>query len=99
MTKIHQIADFSGQTIHVGMDVHLKQWNITLYNNQQYLRKFQQESNPETLIKHMKLDFVDFGYNVPLQRLVWNVLLLMQQMFLKPTKVCVQKMTLRILNE
>jgi transposase len=53
MTKIHQIADFSGQTIHVGMDVHLKQWNITLYNNQQYLRKFQQESNPETLIKHL----------------------------------------------
>ena len=54
MTKIHQIADFSGQTIHVGMDVHLKQWNITLYNNQQYLRKFQQESNPETLIKHLR---------------------------------------------
>lgn len=24
MTKIQQIADFTGQTIHVGMDVHLK---------------------------------------------------------------------------
>ncbi|MBI2722804.1 MAG: IS110 family transposase, partial [Bacteroidetes bacterium] len=42
MTKIQQIADFTGQTIHVGMDVHLKNWNITLYHEQQYLRKFQQ---------------------------------------------------------
>lgn len=54
MTKIQQIADFTGQTIHVGMDVHLKNWNITLYHEQQYLRKFQQESNPQTLIKHLR---------------------------------------------
>lgn len=53
MTKIHQIADFTGQTINVGMDVHLKHWNITVYHNQQYLRKFQQEPVPQTLIKHL----------------------------------------------
>jgi transposase len=53
MTHIKQVADFTGQTIYVGMDVHLKHWNITLYNNQQYLRKFQQESSPQTLIKHL----------------------------------------------
>ncbi len=54
MTKIQQFADFKNQTIYVGMDVHLKNWNITLYHGQQYLRKFQQESNPDILIKHLK---------------------------------------------
>jgi transposase len=53
MAKVTQMADFLGQTINVGMDVHLKSWNITLYNGQQYLRKFQQEANPETLLKHL----------------------------------------------
>lgn len=57
MAKIQQIADFTGQTIYVGMDVHLKNWNITLYHEQQYLRKFQQESNPEMLIKHLTSHF------------------------------------------
>jgi transposase len=53
MAKIHQTVDFSGKTINVGMDVHLKSWNITLYNGQQYLRKFQQDANPQTLINHL----------------------------------------------
>jgi hypothetical protein len=53
MTKLNQSPDFSGTTIYVGMDVHLKSWNITLYNDQQYLRKFQQDANPQTLIKHL----------------------------------------------
>lgn len=53
MAKLNQAPDFKGKTIFVGMDVHLKSWNITLYNDQQYLRKFQQEPNPQTLIKHL----------------------------------------------
>lgn len=57
MTKIQKFADFTGQTIYVGMDVHLKNWNITLYHGQQYLRKFQQESNPDVLIKHLRSHF------------------------------------------
>ncbi len=46
MTKLNQTPDFTGKIIYVGMDVHLKHWNITLYYEQQYLRKFQQEANP-----------------------------------------------------
>jgi len=57
MTKIQKKADFTGQTIYVGMDVHLKNWNITLYHGQQYLRKFQQESNPDVLIKHLRANY------------------------------------------
>ncbi len=64
MTKIHQIADFTGQTINVGMDVHLKHWNITLYHERQYLRKFQQESNPQILIDHLKKHYPNAQYRV-----------------------------------
>jgi len=53
MTKLNQTPDFTGKIIYVGMDVHLKHWNITLYYEQQYLRKFQQEANPQTLVKHL----------------------------------------------
>ena len=57
MVKLNQALDYSGKTIFVGMDVHLKKWNITLYNEQQYLRKFQQESNPQTLVNHLKKNY------------------------------------------
>lgn len=53
MTKINQLLDFTGKTIYVGMDVHLKSWNITLYNDQQYLRKFKQDAHPQALVNHL----------------------------------------------
>ncbi len=64
MTKVHQMADFKGQTIHVGMDVHLKHWNITVYHEQQYLRKFQQEPNPQTLIQHLTTHYPNAHYKL-----------------------------------
>ncbi len=57
MTKLTQMPNFFGRTIYVGMDVHLKSWNITLYHEQQYLRKFQQESNPQTLVNHLTSNY------------------------------------------
>lgn len=49
MTKVKQKVDFSGQTIYVGIDVHLKSWNISLYCNQQYLNSFHQPPTPQAL--------------------------------------------------
>ena len=49
MTKVKQKVDFSGQTIYVGIDVHLKSWNISLYCNQQYLNSFHQFFIPQAL--------------------------------------------------
>lgn len=57
MTKVNQTPDFSGKTIFAGLDVHLKSWNITLYCEHQYLRKFQQEANPQTLISHLTQNY------------------------------------------
>jgi transposase len=57
MTNLTQSINFSGKTINVGMDVHKKNWNITLYYEQQYLKKFQQPANPNILIQHLKENY------------------------------------------
>lgn len=53
MSNIHEKVDFSGEPISVGIDVHLKHWNVSLYHGQQYLRKFQQAADPLALISHL----------------------------------------------
>lgn len=53
MSNIHELLDFSGEQINVGIDVHLKHWNVSLYHGQQYLRKFQQAADPLVLISHL----------------------------------------------
>lgn len=49
MIKVNQKADFSNHTIYVGIDVHLKSWNVSLYCEQQYLRSFNQPPHPIAL--------------------------------------------------
>lgn len=57
MTNLQQKADFIGKTIYVGMDVHLKNWDISLYFEQQYLRSFHQAADPQALAKTLKRDY------------------------------------------
>ncbi|PIQ35226.1 MAG: IS110 family transposase [Bacteroidetes bacterium CG18_big_fil_WC_8_21_14_2_50_41_14] len=47
MTKLLKKLDFTGQPIFIGIDVHLKSWNISVYLQQQYLTSFNQP--PTTL--------------------------------------------------
>ena len=49
MIKVIQKADFSNHTIYVGIDVHLKSWNVSLYCGQQYLKSFNQPPVPFAL--------------------------------------------------
>jgi len=49
MIKVNQIADFSNHTIYVGINVHLKSWNVLLYCGQQYLKSFNQPPHPIAL--------------------------------------------------
>ncbi len=49
MIKVNQKLDFSGHTIYVGIDVHLKSWNISVYMDNQYLRSFNQPPSVEAL--------------------------------------------------
>lgn len=63
MTKVLQRADFSGKTIYVGMDVHLKSWNISVYHEQQLLRSFQQPPQPKVLATWLKDNYPNATYN------------------------------------
>lgn len=49
MTNVPQKIDFSGQTITVGIDAHLKSWNISLYFGNQYLKSFNQPPSVDVL--------------------------------------------------
>ena len=45
-TSVRHDADFSGQTIYVGLDVHKRSWNAAMYLNDQYLRNMHQPPSP-----------------------------------------------------
>jgi transposase len=62
MTKLKQKVDFSGQTIFVGIDVHAKSWNISLYCNQLYLKSFNQPPTPEALQSYLFSTYPNASY-------------------------------------
>lgn len=49
--------DFRGQKITVGIDVHLKQWNVSVFVGKRHFKTFQQEPNAETLLKYLESNF------------------------------------------
>lgn len=66
MTKIKQnnqeTISFKGQTIHIGLDVHKKNWSVSLYLNDTFIRTFHQESNGQALLQHLKTNYPDGAY-------------------------------------
>lgn len=62
MIKINQKADFSNHTIYVGIDVHLKSWNVSLYCDQQYLRSFNQPPKPIALRSFLESSYPGATY-------------------------------------
>jgi transposase len=63
MTKIgkknqfKELADFKGQTINLGLDVHKKNWNVSVYLNQQFIRSFHQAPDGKVLLSHLKANY------------------------------------------
>ena len=57
MTNLKQRADFTGKTIYVGMDVHLKSWDITICFDQQFIRSFHQLPSASKLIATLQRDY------------------------------------------
>lgn len=45
--------DFSGETIYVGIDVHLKSWKVAIALDHSLQKVFSQEPNPEQLANHL----------------------------------------------
>ncbi len=62
MTNLQQRADFSGKSIYVGMDVHLKSWDISLFFDNQHVRSFHQPPDPSRLTGTLKRDYPNATY-------------------------------------
>lgn len=52
--KGKQIMDYSGKTIYVGIDIHLKDWQVTKRCDHMSLGTFRMNGKTEGLIKHLK---------------------------------------------
>lgn len=62
MIKLQQRSDFSGDSIYVGIDVHLKSWNVSIFYDQQYLRSFQQPPEVSKLVGTLRKDYPNATY-------------------------------------
>lgn len=48
---------FKGQRFYVGIDVHLKSWEVTIMNNHMVLKTFSMNPSPMELAKHLKRNY------------------------------------------
>jgi transposase len=55
--------NFEGQNIFVGIDVHLKGWNVSIYTEDLYHKSFNQPANAESLSTYLKLNFPNAIYH------------------------------------
>lgn len=61
-TNLRQKVDFTNKNIFVGADVHKKNWNISLYLEQQYLKTFSQPASCEALAGYLKREYPKANY-------------------------------------
>jgi transposase len=62
MTKLQQIADFTNKKVYVGIDVHKKSWNVTLFYESTYLRTFSQPPSVDALEHLLRRDYPGASY-------------------------------------
>ncbi len=60
MSKIK--ANFSGQTVFVGMDIHKKSWNLGIYLNDLFIRNVHQSPNPQVMVDYLRKNFPQASY-------------------------------------
>lgn len=61
-TQINKL-DFKGQSIYVGLDVHLKSWQVTILNDQLTLKTFVMPPEPEVLNHYLQNNFPGATYH------------------------------------
>lgn len=54
--------DYQGQTIYVGIDVHKKQWKITIIIGGIRIKTYSMDSNPEHLVKYLTSNYPNGRY-------------------------------------
>lgn len=60
MNKI--TANFAGQTVFVGMDIHKKSWILGIYLNELFLRNVHQSPNPQVMVNYLRKNFPGASY-------------------------------------
>jgi transposase len=56
-SKVAQKMDFTNRKIYIGLDVHKKNWNVSIFVEKQYFKAFQQAPKPDVLIKYLHDNF------------------------------------------
>ena len=62
MANLKQKVDFTGKNIYIGIDVHLKQWNVSIYYENQFLTNFTQPPDPKSLVTYLKSNYPNAHY-------------------------------------
>lgn len=57
-----KVINFDGQNIYIGIDVHLKSWNVTIITQSGYKRKHSQASSAQALFEHLKKHYPNGNY-------------------------------------
>ena len=55
--------NFEGQNIFVGIDVHLKSWNVSIFTDDLHHKTFSQPAKAELLSTYLKLNFPNAIYH------------------------------------
>ena len=61
-TKTKEKVSFVGQTIHLGIDVHKKNWSVSVYLGDKFVKTFHQESIGTILLQHLKTNYPEAIY-------------------------------------
>jgi len=61
-TKVHELADFNGKNIYVGIDLHKKDWSVTIYFDKIILKRFTQPGSVKSLAAFLKREYPNADY-------------------------------------
>ena len=62
MRKQYSTVSFKGQVVYVGIDVHKKQWTVTIQHCGRAQKSFTMDPDPEKLAQHLKKNYPDAEY-------------------------------------
>ena len=62
MRKQYSTVSFKGQVVFIGIDVHKRQWTVTIQHCGHAQKSFTMDPDPEKLAKHLKRNYPDAEY-------------------------------------
>ena len=62
MRKQYNTVSFKGQVVFVGIDVHKRQWTVTIQHCGHAQKSFTMDPDPEKLAEHLKRNYPDAEY-------------------------------------